>query len=111
MNRLLQHYQVDVEFPHVSGFEHLEMLSIRDELADMVPLLTKPEQEALAAADRRLLEQAAAFYTELARFVDLRQRRQADQIPPSRWWWYLDVLAQLPTGAVVSAPESLSEVS
>ncbi len=32
MNELLQHYTVDVEFPDVSGAEHLEMLQLRDKL-------------------------------------------------------------------------------
>jgi 1,4-dihydroxy-6-naphthoate synthase len=38
MNRLLAHYCVDVKHPEVSGAEHLEMLRIRDELADIESL-------------------------------------------------------------------------
>ncbi|WP_423223945.1 hypothetical protein [Candidatus Amarolinea aalborgensis] len=96
MNDLVVQYATDVEFPDVSGAEHVEMLLLRDRLADLQPTLTTLERQALAAADQRLLSQAAAFSRELARFVDLSQRRQTTITPPQRWWWYLDVLAQLP---------------
>lgn len=108
MNRLLEHYQIDVEFPGVSGAEILEMLNIRDQLVEQENLLTAAEQEILAVCDRRLLRQAAAFYAELSRFVDLAQRRQEKRIPPERWWWHMDVLAELPAGAVVSVMEPVA---
>lgn len=102
---LLEHYQVDVEFPGVSGAEMLEMLLIRDELAGQEELLTQRERSVLAACDRRLLRQAATFHAELSRFVDLAQRRQENRIAPERWWWHLDVLAELPAGSVISVEE------
>ncbi len=108
MNRLLEHYQIDVDFPTVSGAEMLEMLIIRDQLAEQEPLLSRAERETLAASDKRLLKQAVLFYAELSRFIDLAQRRQEKRIQPERWWWHLDVLAELPAGAVVSAEESVS---
>ena len=96
MNRLLMHYCVDVQHPEVSGAEHLEMLQIRDRLAELEPTLTSEAQEALAEADRVLIERAAAFYQELLRFLDLAAYRQEHSIPPTRWWWYLDVVSYLP---------------
>ena len=33
VNPLLKHYLVDVDFPEVSGDEHLEMLQIRGQLS------------------------------------------------------------------------------
>jgi hypothetical protein len=96
MNRLLVHYCVDVQHPEVSGAEHLEMLQIRDRLAELGPTLTSEEQEALAEADRVLVERAAAFYQELLRFLDLAAYRREHGIPPACWWWYLDVLSHLP---------------
>jgi hypothetical protein len=96
MNRLLVHYGVDVQHPEVSGAEHLEMLQIRDRLAELEPTLTSEEQEALAEADRVLVERAAAFYQELLRFLDLAAYRRERSIPPTRWWWYLDVVSHLP---------------
>jgi hypothetical protein len=96
MNPLLQHYRVDVEFPQVSGAEHLEMLQIRDRLAELEPTLSTAERTALVEADRRLARQAAAFYAELSRFINLAEHRYQNHIPPSHWWWYLDVLSELP---------------
>lgn len=103
MNRLLKHYQIDVEHPNVSGAEMLEMLHIRDRLAAEEAGLSKNERAILIAADRRLLQQATDFHAELCRFVNLAQKRQSEGIPPDRWWWHLDVLAELPAGAVISA--------
>jgi hypothetical protein len=108
MNHLLKHYQVDVEYPDVSGAEHLQMLQIRDELAKQETSLTIQERQRLAAADQRLIEQAAAFYTELSRFIDLAQHRQDHQIPSSHWWWYLDVLVQLPGGAMSTLTKTVA---
>ena len=96
MNRLLAHYCVDVHHPDVSGAEHLEMLQIRDRLAELEPALTPKEREALAEADRVLVEQAAAFYQELLRFLKLATYRRDHGISPARWWWCLDVVSHLP---------------
>ena len=96
MNKLLQHYLIDVESPDVSGAEHLETLQIRDKLFDLEATLSTNEKEALLTADRHLIDQADRFYEEMGRFIDFEQRRQTHQIPAERWWWYLDVLAQLP---------------
>ena len=96
MNRLLVHYCVDVQHPEVSGAEHLEMLQIRDRLAELEPTLTSEEKQALAEADRLLVEQATAFHKELRRFLDLAEYRQEHKILPVRWWWYLDVVHHLP---------------
>jgi hypothetical protein len=97
MNRLLMHYCVDVQHPEVSGAEHLEMLQIRDRLAELEPTLTAGEQEALVSADRVLIERASAFHQELLRFLDLAAYRREHGIPPARWWWYLDVMSHLPS--------------
>jgi hypothetical protein len=51
------------------------MLQIRDRLAALEPPLTFEEQEALAEADRVLVERTAAFYQELLRFLDLAAYR------------------------------------
>ena len=96
MNRLLTHDCVDVQHPEVSGAEYLEMLHIRDRLAELEPTLTPAEQTALAEADRVLVQRAAAFSQELLRFLDLAAHRREQGILPARWWWYLDVLSHLP---------------
>ena len=97
MNALLRHYRVDVEHPDVSGFEHLEMLQVRSQLAQLEATLSPQERAYLDEADRRLLQQAAAFHAELARITSLGEERARRQPPPSHWWWYLDVLVQLPS--------------
>jgi hypothetical protein len=97
MNALLRHYVVDIEYPDVSGFEHLEMLQVRSQLAELEAMLSPQERACLDAADQRLLQQAAAFHAELARITSLAEERARRRPPPSHWWWYLDVLAQLPS--------------
>jgi hypothetical protein len=96
MNQLLMHYGVDVQHPEVSGAEHLEMLQIRDRMAEREPTLTSKEQEALAEADRVLVERANAFHQALLRFLDLAAYRREHGIPPACWWWDLDVISHLP---------------
>ena len=82
MNRLVVHYRVDVQHPEVSGAEHLEMLQIRDRLAELESTLTSDEQNALAEADRILVARASAFHQELLRFLDLAAYRREHGIPP-----------------------------
>jgi hypothetical protein len=96
MNRLLVHYCVEVQHPEVSGAEHLELLQIRDRLAEFEPTLSTEKQETLAEADRILVERATAFYREILRFLDLAACRREHGILLSHWWWYLDVVSHLP---------------
>lgn len=96
MNRLLNYFCQSLEFPDVSGAEHLETLEIRDELARIEAELTAEEKEKLSLADRQLIKQANQIYAELSRFINLQQKRESEQISPEHWWWYLDVLAHLP---------------
>jgi hypothetical protein len=96
MSEYLQRYLVAVKYPDVSGFEHLDMLLVRDKLAQVSSQLTSDQQAKLAAADQRLLSQAAAFHAALSQVTNLANERQQRQPPPEHWWWYLDVLAQPP---------------
>jgi len=96
VNELLKYYQLAVTSSHVSGFEHLQMLDIRDDLEIDKTKLTLEELELLAKADHQLLTLAADFYAELSKIVDLAQERQQHNPPASHWWWYLDVLTQVP---------------
>jgi hypothetical protein len=102
MNRLLTHYCVDVQHPDVSGAEHLEMLSLRDQLVALAPTFTPEEQAALAEADRQLAEQASAFHRALQPFLDLAMVRREKGVPPEHWWWYLDVLQYAPRRLAVT---------
>ncbi|NER34642.1 MAG: hypothetical protein F6J93_11550 [Oscillatoria sp. SIO1A7] len=102
MNDLLKNYSIGVEFAEASGAEHLEMMQMRDRLFEVESGLTAEEKQILAVADRQLIARAPEFYRELLRFVDLRARRQSQEIPPQRWWWYLDVIAYLPDSSIGS---------
>ncbi len=96
MNKYLVHYRVAVRQPGVSGFETLDMLMVRDKLMQQRALLTPEEKAQLAAADQQLLAHAGEFYAELAHITDLEYERQQRKPIPAQWWWYLDVLLQLP---------------
>jgi hypothetical protein len=96
MSKYLHDYLVAVEHPEVSGFEHLNMLLIRDQLARIEQQLSAEEKLQLLAADQRLLNQARAFYAALSRVTDLAGERQQRRPPPQHWWWYLDVVVQPP---------------
>jgi len=96
-------YEADVDFPAVSGMEHLQMLMTRSELHRVQGQLTAEQRTRLASADKSLLRQAHLFYQAIQAVADLARWRETETgVTPEHWWWYLDVLAQLPAGAVVA---------
>jgi len=96
MNPQLERYRLEVNDPGATGPEHLQMLVRRDNLAKIESSLSPEQLEVLQEADRTFLRHATLFYVELAKGIDFPAERQEENIPPERWWWYLDVLAQLP---------------
>ncbi len=88
--------EVDVRFPDVSGLEHLDMLRVRSEIADIEDHLTAEERVRLLEADKTLLRQVRHFYKAVQGIADLEIWRHEENVPITHWWWYLDVLAQLP---------------
>jgi hypothetical protein len=109
MNKYLKSYSVGVESPNVSGFEHLNTLMCRDKLSGLAESLTRKEKEQLMEADQRLIEQAATFFSELQRVTSLEYERQQRRVPPTHWWWYLDVIANLPIPAAWSVGQKASQ--
>ncbi len=95
-DELIAAYEVDVRFPDVSGMEHLAMLHTRSEIAKGEHYLTDEQRARLAEADRVLLQQASRFFQAIQRIADLEAWRRDEDVSPAHWWWYLDVLAQLP---------------
>ena len=95
-DELIAAYEVDVRFPDVSGLEHLDMLLTRSEIAKGEGQLTAEQRARLAEADKVLLQQAHRFYQAIRRIADLDVWRREENVPPTHWWWYLDVLAHLP---------------
>ena len=99
MNDYLQRYQVAVQHPSVSAFELLDMLMVRDKLAEQAHLLSRAEQLQLTAADQMLIMHAKEIVTELSNITDLAHEREQRQATQERWWWYLDVFAAAPLGS------------
>ena len=94
LKELIENYAVDVEFPDVSGFELLEMLDLRSEIAEGKGELTEEERQLLEEADRRFLQRAYSFYASISQVADLTEARRLGNVPPSQWWWYLDTLVE-----------------
>jgi len=92
--RLLKSYTVGVHHPEVSGFEVLELLDTRSELAKVEADLTDVEREALERADALFLDNVGRFYESLLRVTTPLEARRRAGIPPSHWWWYLEKLAR-----------------
>ena len=103
IERNLSAYETDVDFPDVSGMEHLQMLMTRSALHRVEDQLTTEQRIRLANADKRLLQRAHLFYQAIQTIADLARWRETEtDVTPEHWWWYLDVLAQLPAGAVIA---------
>jgi hypothetical protein len=86
MSELVEQYVAHMNFPEVSGAEHLEMLQLRDKILTVETTLTVGDRNARAVADRRLVELASEFHVELSRFINFEERRRTQNIPPTRWW-------------------------
>jgi hypothetical protein len=106
VNQLLQNYSIQVDYPDVSGAEYLEVLQIRDRLAETEAGFASEERAILAEADRKLMMNTMKIHQELSQFIDLPRYRIEQEIPAQKWWWYLDVLNYLPSGLgqVIQSP-------
>lgn len=99
----LSAYEADVDFPDVSGMEHLQMLMTRSDLHRVEHLLTPEQRVRLATADKALLQHARLFYQAIQSIADLARWRESEiGITPEHWRWHLDVLAQLPADAEIA---------
>ena len=93
---LIAAYEVDVQCPDVSGMEHLEMLMTRSEISRNELHLSGEERERILNADRVLLQNARQFYESIQAIADLDSWRRDENVSPTHWWWYLDVIVKLP---------------
>ncbi|UAJ71495.1 hypothetical protein IQE94_09960 [Synechocystis sp. PCC 7339] len=96
MNELLEIYIASLDYPNVSGAEHLELLNIRDQVEEIVNTFSTREKRELREEDKKMLINMATIYQEISRFIDLSNYRSEHGISPHQWWWYLDVLSFLP---------------
>lgn len=100
MNNLLNIYNISLDYPEVSGAEQLELLMIRDQIAELETQLSAKEKQILSEADQKLIKNAKIIEQEISQFINLPNYRKKENIPPQKWWWYLDVLSHLPTSFI-----------
>ena len=93
---LIATYEMDVQFPEVSGMEHLDMLMTRSDIAQNELHLSDEERKRVLKADKLLLRRAKQFYKSIQSIADLSSWRRDESVPAAHWWWYLDIIAQLP---------------
>ena len=86
---LIVAYETDVDFPDVSGMEHLDMLINRSEIARGEACLTDKQKVRLSVADKKLLQKAHQFYNAIRSVADVAAWRRTHNISPEEWWWYL----------------------
>ncbi len=94
--KLIVSYRAGVQHPEASGMEHLNLLQIRSRLASLMPELSATQREQVIKADQELLTSADKFYQAIQQIADLSSWRAQENISPSHWWWYLDVIIHLP---------------
>jgi len=93
LKELLGHYTEGVYYPEVSGFEILEILDIRSEIARKERNLSVGERKKLETADGIFLKNASKFFAAISKIADLAEIREKANVSPSHWWWYLEKLA------------------
>ena len=91
---LLEDYVGGVHFPDVSGFEVLELLDVRSQLAARESELDAAQRTRLEDADSVFLRHAALFHESVIPLGDLGDLRRRAGACCSHWWWYLEKLGQ-----------------
>ena len=94
VQQLLEYYVKAMRFPGVTGFEVLELLDVRSDLAARESALDGGQRTQLEEADSVFLQHTPMFYESVATVGDLRDLRRRAAAPCSHWWWYLEQLAQ-----------------
>ncbi len=89
-NKLMDYLSEGILNPDVSGFELLELLDIRSQLASREPLLDENEKARLEKMDRQLSRLAESWAESISEVADLAEMRKRNHVLPSHWWWYLD---------------------
>ncbi len=88
--KLLGYLLEALNHPDLSGFELIEILDIRSQLAAREPILSDNDKTELETLDQHLLELAELLVTRISEVADLAQMRKKAHVLPSHWWWYLD---------------------
>ena len=83
LNESIQHLDT-------SGFELLEILDVRSQLASREPLLSDDDKMMLEQLDLELLQSANDVSMRISEVANLAEMRKRAHVLPSHWWWYLD---------------------
>lgn len=87
--RMIDMLQESIHHKDVSGFEILEILDVRSQLASREPVMDDLERTRLEKLDRQLPYLAQEWYDRIAEVADLCEMRKRSHVLPSHWWWYL----------------------
>jgi hypothetical protein len=87
---LVEYLSVAMNHPDVSGFELIEILDVRSQLAAREPVLSDDDKTRLETLDRQLLKFADLWVARISEVADFPGMRKKAHVLPSHWWWYLD---------------------
>jgi hypothetical protein len=90
---LIEYLAEAMNHSDVSGFELIEILDVRSQLATREPVLSDDDKKILETLDRQLLRSADLWVTRISEIADLAQMRKNAHVLPSHWWWYLDEIS------------------
>ncbi|MFO7874981.1 MAG: hypothetical protein R6U55_00170 [Desulfovermiculus sp.] len=88
--RLVEHLEESIKHLDVSGFELLELLDIRSQLAAREPIMDDEEKARLEKFDQQLARHASYCAGRISEVADMSAMRKGAHVLPSHWWWYLD---------------------
>ena len=87
---LMDYLNESIRHLDTSGFELLEILDVRSQLASREPLLNDDDKMMLEQLDLELLQSANNVSMRIAEVANLAEMRKRAHVLPSHWWWYLD---------------------
>lgn len=91
--KLIKYLSDSILQPDVSGFEILELLDIRSQLAVREPILSDTGKRRLEKLDRQLTRLSDTWLARISEVADLTDMRKRAHVLPSHWWWYLDEIS------------------
>jgi len=87
---LMDYLNESIRHLDTSGFELLEILDVRSQLASREPLLNDDDKMMLEQLDLELLRSANNVSIRISEVANLAEMRKRAHVLPSHWWWYLD---------------------
>ena len=87
---LMDFLKESIQHLDASGFELLEILDVRSQLASREPLLNDDDKMMLEQLDLELMQSANNVSIRISEVANLAEMRKRAHVLPSHWWWYLD---------------------